>query len=151
MLLAWQNAKIHGIKMTNKNNNNLLGIGLMVSGMFTLVPMDAVAKWLVEADMSPIQVIAIRSWIIISIMLLVLFARKDLNTLKTRRPVAHGIRGAFGFAAPMCLFLALKQLPLADATIVFYASTFILTAMSALIFAAILGFLFWDEVPALTT
>ncbi len=71
----------------------------MMGGMFTLVLMDAVAKWLVEANISPVQVLAIRSWIIISIILLVLVARKQVGALKTRRPIAHGFRGVFGFAA----------------------------------------------------
>ena len=118
----------------------------MVSGMFTLVLMDAVAKWLVEADISPVQVLAIRSWIIVSTILLVLFVRKQLDVLKTRRPIAHGIRGALGFAAPLCFFPALKRLPLADATVVFYASTFILTAMSSLVFKEHVGIHRWGAV-----
>lgn len=132
--------------MTNKGNSNLAGIGFMVSGMFTLVLMDAVAKWLVEANISPVQVLAIRSWIIVSVILLVLFLRKDLAALKTSRPIAHGVRGALGFAAPLCFFLALKKLPLADATVVFYASTFILTALSALVFKERVGIHRWGAV-----
>ena len=126
--------------------SNLAGIGFMVSGMFTMVLMDAVAKWLVEANVSPVQVLAIRSWIIIFVILLVLFARKEVNALKTKRPIAHGVRGALGFAAPLCFFLALKRLPLADATIVFFASTFILTAMSALVFKERVGVHRWGAV-----
>jgi drug/metabolite transporter (DMT)-like permease len=118
----------------------------MVSGMFTLVLMDAVAKWLVEANISPIQVIAIRSWIIISIMLLTLVTRKQLGALKTRRPIAHAVRGSLGIGAPLCFFLALKSLPLADATVVFYASTFILTALSALVFKERVGIHRWAAV-----
>ena len=132
--------------MTDKGNSNLAGIGFMVIGMFTLVLMDAVAKWLVEANISPVQVLAIRSWIIVSVILLVLFLRKDLTALKTRRPIAHGVRGTLGFAAPLCFFLALKKLPLADATVVFYASTFILTALSALVFKERVGIHRWGAV-----
>jgi len=68
-----------------KDDNNLAGIGFMMGGMFTLVLMDAVAKWLVEANISPVQVLAIRSWIIISIILLVLFARMQLSYFFLRR------------------------------------------------------------------
>ncbi len=132
--------------MIDKGNSNLAGIGFMVIGMFTLVLMDAVAKWLVEANISPVQVLAIRSWIIVSVILLILFLRKDLTALKTRRPIAHGVRGTLGFAAPLCFFLALKKLPLADATVVFYASTFILTALSALVFKERVGIHRWGAV-----
>ena len=83
--------------VTAEGNNNLLGIGFMIGGMFMLALMDAVAKWLVEEDISPVQVLAVRSWVIVSIMIMVLFARKKIHLLKTKRPVAHAFRGALGF------------------------------------------------------
>jgi drug/metabolite transporter (DMT)-like permease len=132
--------------MTKIAENNLIGIGFMVAGMFSLVLMDAVAKWLVEVNISPVQVLAIRSWIIISIIFIFLLARGELKALKTLRPVAHGVRGTLGFAAPFCFFLALKRLPLADATVVFFASTFILTALSALLFKERVGVHRWGAV-----
>jgi len=132
--------------LTNNSENNLIGIGLMAGGMLSLVLMDALAKWLVEADMSPIQLLAMRSWIIIPVMLLFLFVRGELKVLKTRRPVAHAVRGGLGLAAPLCFFLALKQLPLADATVVFFSSTFILTALSALVFKEQVGIHRWGAV-----
>ena len=132
--------------MINRPDNNLIGIGFMVAGMFALVLMDAVAKWLIEANLSPIQVLAIRSWIVILVTLLILFSRGNLKALKTRRPVAHAIRGSMGFTAPFCFFLALKDLPLADATVVFFASTFILTALSALVLKERVGFHRWGAV-----
>ena len=132
--------------MSDIKSSNLVGIAYMVGGMFLLVLMDATAKWLVEADISPIQVLAIRSWIIVSSILVFLLARGNLGVLKTERPVFHGIRGALGFAAPLCFFLALKDLPLADATVVFYASTFILTALSALLLKERVGIHRWGAV-----
>ncbi len=72
----------------------------MVGGMLMLALMDAVAKWLVEENISPVQVLAVRSWIIVSMMLLVLFARRKVHFLKTKRPAAHALRGTLGFLAP---------------------------------------------------
>ena len=118
----------------------------MVGGMFMLALMDAVAKWLVEENISPVQILAVRSWIIVSIMLLVLSGRRKIHLLKTKRPVAHALRGSLGFLAPFCFFLALKYLPLADATVVFYCSTFILTALSALVFKEKVGMHRWGAV-----
>ena len=51
-----------------------------------------------------------------------------------------------GFLAPFCFFLALKHLPLADATVVFFGATFILTALSALIFKERVGIHRWGAV-----
>ena len=65
--------------MTNNAKSNLIGIGFMIGGMFALVLMDAVAKWLVEVNLSPVQVLAIRSLIIVSITLVFLLARGELK------------------------------------------------------------------------
>jgi len=132
--------------MSDIKNNNLVGIAFMVGGMFLLILMDATAKWLVESNMAPAQVLAIRSWIITFFILVILFLRRDLAALKTRRPVFHGIRGLLGTAAPLFFFQALKSLPLADATVVFFASTFILTGMSALVFRERVGIHRWAAV-----
>jgi len=131
---------------TTGSTSNLVGIGFMVGGVFMLSIMDAIAKWLVEENISPIQVLAVRSWIIISILILILFVRHEVSLLKTRRPLAHAFRGVFGFLSPFCFFLALKSLPLADATVVFFSSTFMLTAMSALIFKERVGIYRWGAV-----
>jgi len=47
--------------VSRHKTNNLLGIGLMMLAMFLFGVMDAIAKWLVVANMSAIQIIAVRS------------------------------------------------------------------------------------------
>jgi drug/metabolite transporter (DMT)-like permease len=126
--------------------NNLLGIVLMMLGMLLMACMDTTAKWLVEADVSPIQVLAMRSWIIIPIILLSLTARNQLGLLKTARPLSHGLRGGLGILAPLPFFAALKYLPLADATVVFFSSSFILTAISAIFLKEKVGIHRWSAV-----
>jgi drug/metabolite transporter (DMT)-like permease len=126
--------------------NNILGITLMMLGMLLMACMDTAAKWLVEADVSPIQVVAMRSWIIVPIILLFLFARGQLASLKTARPFAHGLRGGLGLFAPLPFFAALQFLPLADATVVFFSSGFILTAISAIVLKEHVGIYRWSAV-----
>jgi drug/metabolite transporter (DMT)-like permease len=76
--------------------------------------------------MSAIQVIAIRSWMI-SLMILAIFGiRGELAELATRN--------------------ALKFLPLADTTVVFFSSTFVLTAASALFLKESVGIHRWSAV-----
>jgi drug/metabolite transporter (DMT)-like permease len=74
-------------------NNNLLGIGLMLLATLLFAIMDAIAKWLVSADVSAIQVIAVRSWMITLFIPLMLFARGELQQLYTRQPLRHLARG----------------------------------------------------------
>jgi drug/metabolite transporter (DMT)-like permease len=126
--------------------NNLLGIALMMLGMLLMACMDTTAKWLVEADVSPVQVLAMRSWIIVPVILLFLCARGQLKLLKTTRPLAHGLRGGLGIFAPLPFFAALQYLPLADATVVFFSSSFILTAISAVVLKEKVGIHRWSAV-----
>lgn len=72
--------------MARYQNNNLLGIGLMLLATLLFAIMDATAKLLVSADVSAIQVIAVRSWMITLFILLLVFGRGELKQLATRRP-----------------------------------------------------------------
>lgn len=125
-------------------SNNLLGIGLMILAMLLFAVMDALAKWLVSSEMSAIQLIAMRSWIIIPLILLMLAAKGEINELATRHPWQHVLRGCFGFFAPLAFFTSLKTLPLADATVIFFSSTFMLTAASALFLKERVGIHRWS-------
>ena len=61
--------------MNVNRDKNLQGIILMLIAMLLFVTMDALAKHLVETDMTAIQVIAVRSWMIIGLLLIVLGLR----------------------------------------------------------------------------
>jgi drug/metabolite transporter (DMT)-like permease len=127
-------------------NNNLLGIGLMLLATLLFAIMDATGKWLVSADMPAIQVIAVRSWMISLFIPMVLLARGELKLLSTRQPLRHLARGMIGALAPFCFFTALKSLPLADAAVIFFSAAFILTAASALFLKERVGIHRWSAV-----
>lgn len=74
--------------MSIRKNKNLQGIALMMLAMLLFQSMDAMAKWLVGADLPAIQVIAVRSWIMLS-----LGVRAKMSLLRTRRPLLHAARG----------------------------------------------------------
>ncbi|MCP4187829.1 MAG: DMT family transporter [Gammaproteobacteria bacterium] len=132
--------------MSHKSQNNINGIGLMLVAMMLFPLMDAVAKWLVIANVPSIQVIAIRGWMMVTMILLFYLVCGKVAELVPKQPLAHVGRGVLGFLAPYCFFTALKQLPLADATVVFFSSTFILTAMSALLLKEQVGLHRWSAV-----
>ncbi len=132
--------------MTRYKNNNLLGIGFMLIAMLLFEVMDAAAKWLVSGEMSAIQVIAVRSWFIVAMIPTILLLRGELSELATRQPWHHLWRGMVGVIAPLSFFTALKTLPLADATVVFFSGAFILTAASALLLKERVGIHRWSAV-----
>jgi drug/metabolite transporter (DMT)-like permease len=124
----------------------MLGIVLMLLAILLFAIMDALAKWLVTADVSAIQVIAVRSWIITMIVPLLLAFRGEIKLLRTSKPLHHLIRGMAGFLAPVCFFTALKTLPLADASVVFFSGAFMLTTASAVLLKEQVGIHRWSAV-----
>ena len=87
--------------MSRYKTNNLLGIGLMLLATLLFAVMDALAKWLVSADVSAVQVIAVRSWMITLLIPLVLLLRGEMRELYTPQPLRHLARGMIGFLAPV--------------------------------------------------
>jgi len=95
-----------------------------------LSTMDAIAKWLLQNAVHVIQILALRSIIIVLFMVLVFSASKGLQEIKPNRPVAQSLRGLSGFLAPFCFFLAITQMPLTAAVVVFFSSIFMTTILS---------------------
>ena len=116
------------------SSSMLSGIMYMLLAMFALATMDALAKHLVQDRFDPIQILAMRGWIILLLMLVFYASRSKLRKLKPVKPMHQLARGVFGFLAPYCFFKSLQVLPLADATVIFFSSTFMITAFIRAIF-----------------
>lgn len=127
--------------------NNLQGIIYIAIGIFSLSLMDATAKWLVHADYEVVQILAIRGWMVTAVLLVwALFTGGIHRNLKTTRLRDHGIRTALAYFAPFCFFSALKSMPLADATVIFFAAPFIMTALSVPLFKEKVGIHRWGAI-----
>ncbi len=128
--------------------SNMSGILYMIVAIFMLSAMDAVAKWLVEADISVFQILFVRG----CINVLLLFAAAPFfggyGQLRTSRPGAHSVRALFGFLAPFLFFTALISMPLAETTVVFFISPFVMTALSVPLFKEKVGIHRWGAILA---
>ena len=125
---------------------NLTGILFMLLGMLGFGLTDATAKWLVSADYPIIQVIAIRGWFISLMLVTWVLVTRQIGALKTSRPWEHGIRFLVCFFAPFLMFRALRDMPLADVTVIVFGSTFMTTALSVLFFKEKVGIHRWSAV-----
>ncbi len=121
----------------------LTGMLAMASGVLLLTVMDLFAKLLVEGGMSAIQIVAMRGWIIVPLMLATLPGRAGFAALKTQRPVAMVMRGVVGLLAPVLFFTALRSLSLANTTAIFFSAVFIMTAVSGLLLRERVGVHRW--------
>ncbi|MCZ7596629.1 MAG: DMT family transporter [Gammaproteobacteria bacterium] len=77
--------------------------------------------------MSVVQLVAVRSWILLAAMTVWIWRRAGITALATRRPLHHALRAGVGLLAPLSFFVALKTIPLAEATAVFFCSVFLFT------------------------
>jgi len=108
------------------------GIVYMLIAIALLGCMDALAKWLMLEGVSVIQILLIRSAIILPLMLLVYQLRNELPTLKPKRLDLHLWRGSIGFISPLAFFIGIKHIPLTDAIVLFFSSVFIVTILSVI-------------------
>lgn len=127
-------------------NNNLLGIVYIVLAIFMLASMDAVAKQLVSRDYSSFQILFLRGCINLVILCCLMPFMGGLRLIKTNRFWAHGLRGLFGFLAPLCFFTALTSMQLAEATVVFFIAPFVMTALSVPLFKEKVGVHRWGAI-----
>jgi drug/metabolite transporter (DMT)-like permease len=126
--------------------NNLTGILYMVAAIFTMSTMDAAAKWLVHADYSVFQILFVRSLMNVVVLLALVPFMGGLRLIKTNRVFAHGVRGVLGFVVPFCFFSALRSMGLAEATVVFFISPFVMTALSVPFFKEKVGVHRWGAI-----
>ncbi len=127
-------------------SSNMAGSLYMMTAIFMLSTMDAVAKWLVEADYTVFQILFIRGCINITLLLAAMPFLGGPRLLKTHRPWAHMVRAGFGVAAPLLFFTALISLPLAETTVVFFISPFVMTALSVPLFKEKVGIHRWGAI-----
>lgn len=118
----------------------------ILGGIALLALMDACAKWLVLESVHPMQILAIRSVIIVVALMVGFGIRGHLNELKPNRPIAQGVRGAVGFIAPLAFFIGLRHLPLTDSVVIFFTSVFTITLLSALLLKEKVGPYRWIAV-----
>lgn len=122
------------------------GIYLMILGVSFLSFMDSAVKWLLLQDISAIEIIAVRGWLISGVLLLMLPRYKGWKTLQTQHFKLHLIRALIGFFAPLMFFISLKYLPLADTTAIFFCTTFFMTAGSKIFLGESVGIHRWAAV-----
>ena len=118
----------------------------MVLGIFFLSVMDASVRGAVSIGLSPIQILALRSVVILVVMTIGYRLRNEAHLLLPKRLSWHALRGVLGFSAPFCFFTALKFLPLSDAVVVFFSATFLTTVLSVFVLKERVGPHRWTAV-----
>lgn len=122
------------------------GVCIALLGIGTLSAMDAVAKLVVTGDLHLMQIMAMRSALVVGALLVVFRLRGRTDRLRPRRWRASVLRALSGVLAPICFFASLRYLPLTDATVVAYSSVFVITILSALLLGERVGPWRWSAI-----
>ena len=107
----------------------LMGIAMMLAGIAGFSVMDATIKWL-TADYPVPQVIALRSWFGLPLLIWLAMREGGLPAMRTRRPLLHAGRYLLVLLLSLSFFWALSQMKLADAVAIAFAAPIIITALS---------------------
>ena len=116
------------------------GIVLMIAGSLVVPCLDASAKLLTERHgLSPGEVALARFLLQTAMAFPLVLAFHGASALRLRRPVFNLLRGMLLALATVCFFLALKFMPLADATAIFFVEPILVTLLSALVLKERIG------------
>lgn len=118
----------------------------MLMAMALLSTMDAMAKSLTMDGVSVIQILALRSVIIVPVLFLGFAIAGKSTQLKPKNNKAHLWRGLIGFLAPFSFFLGITHIPLTDAVVIFFSSIFFITLLSGTYLGEKVGVHRWGSV-----
>ena len=128
--------------VTEVPQSSARGILLMCLGVALLCVNDALAKRL-TAGYSPLQILFLRNIIALPFTLLIAIHFGGMAALRSRRPVAHLLRGMLWVGATVLFFTSVKHLALAEATALIFAAPFFITLLSALLLREEVGWRRW--------
>ncbi|MGU9956382.1 MAG: DMT family transporter [Arenicellales bacterium WSBS_2016_MAG_OTU3] len=106
-----------------------VGATLAFVAMSLFSVQDVIVKWL-SSDYPLFQLLFIRSIVVVSILLVILFWRSGTNAFRTQRKGDHLLRSAINFAAFLSYYFAVSRMPLADVTAIALSAPLFMTALS---------------------
>jgi drug/metabolite transporter (DMT)-like permease len=126
--------------------NRLLGIGLRVGAATSFGFMAAMIKLGHTAGITTPELVFYRFAFGLPPLLAWMAATRNFGAWRTRRPMAHLVRGVLGLVTMGLAFSALAYLPLAEATTIGFAAPLFSVILSALILAEPFGRHRWSAV-----
>ena len=134
--------KLSGGRATDRPAQAIL---LVFFAVAILTLQDAVIKWLSER-LPVIEILLIRSLIMLPFILVAATATGQLRRLRTRRYGAHLLRALLNFLAFITYFGALRLMPLADTLAIVFSAPIFIVLFSALFLKEKVGVWRWSAV-----
>ena len=107
--------------MLKSLNPNTQGVLCLVVALACLTLSDSIIKWL-SPELPLHEITLFRSCVALLLILLLVRFEGGLQSLKTRRPGLHFLRGSMLVLANMFFFIGLAAMPLAETVVLFYTA-----------------------------
>ena len=117
----------------------------MCLGVIAMVGLDVTARWLMETYSLP-QLVFLRSSFSLVFIFVLVSARGNISSLRTRNPGWHFIRSVLMAGSMFAFFHALRFIPLADIVIIAFAAPIIITSLSQPFLGEAVGVWRWSAV-----
>ena len=135
---------INNIKDNKLLNKNQIGVLYGIASVACFAMMDACVKWL---DQFPVGEVLFARFFFGLIPILMLVPRSEIKTFyKTSRPKLHAFRAVSGTFAIVALFIALREIPLADVVSLTFGGPIFVTLGSIFFLSEKAGFRRWSAV-----
>ncbi len=134
--------QVSGVRASDRPGRAILLVLLAVA---ILTLQDAVIKWLSER-LPVIEILFIRSLIMLPVILVVAAVTGQLRRLRTRRYGMHLLRVVLNFLAFITFFGALRLMPLADTLAIAFSAPIFIVLFSALLLKEKIGRWRWMAV-----
>jgi len=119
-------------------NNNQIGVILIILGMLFFSIQDAIIKNIVS-NTSLVQIMVCRSIVGCLILIVFLFLSKRSINFSSSYPLVAITRGTLFFFGFTLFYISISQIPLAEATSLFFVSPLFMTILSKFILKSSIG------------
>ncbi len=127
-------------------DNRPLGVVLMLLGALVMTATDAGGKWVMVQGFHVAQLNLVRGFFALAILAPIALKEGGFTALKTKRPIAHGLRSLLLVFLAYSWFFGLTTLPLSEATAIALCAPLCMTALSVVLLGDKVGAIGWGAV-----
>ncbi len=126
-------------------SENTKGILCLVGALVFLTISDSIVKWL-SPDYALHQIMLFRAFFALLVALIFIFFGGGVQSLKTRRPALHILRGMFLVFANMFFFMSLATMPMGETVALFFAAPLFICLLAQPILGEKVGVTSWAAI-----
>ena len=121
----------------------LLGAGAMLVNTLLIPMMAVVIKALTEIGVGTLEMLAVRSWITLGLLLPLLLLAANIRAVRAADLKAHAVHAAFAITTMACFYYALRTLPVVTVTAINFTTPIFTLILAWMLFGERVAALGW--------